>query len=90
MKNVLALLLSLVVVFGCDDKKEEPCDCAPVAGEMMDMDVQDAGEQVDAGEEVEAGAEEEVDMDQPEAGDMSEDMEPDAEEPCCEGEGCEC
>jgi len=53
MKKLLAILLSLVVVFGCEDKKEKK-DEPPEAGQMMDGGMD--GGQEDMG--LEAGVEE--------------------------------
>lgn len=81
MKNVLVIALTFLLSifpFGCDDDKEkdEPCDCAPVAGEVMAGEEEPAaGEQVEGGEEVEAGEMMEPDMEMPEAGQEEMDME---------------
>ena len=83
MNRILIVALSLLLSifpFGCDDKKEdEPSDCAPIAGEVLE-----------AGEEPVAG--EEPDMEMPEAGEMAEagmemDMEMPEEEPEAGAEG---
>jgi hypothetical protein len=100
MKNVLVTALTILLsIFplGCDDDKEkdEPCDCAPVAGEMMAGEEEPAaGEEVEAGEEMpQAGEEPEPEMDmempveepEPEAGEEMPveemDMEMPVEEP---------
>lgn len=87
MKKLLAVLLSLVVVFGCEDKDEKKSEEPPEAGQMMDAEM-DGGEEdmgLDAGQEEDQGGEdagaEESDM---EAGDQDAsdcDACPD-EEPC--------
>lgn len=95
MKNVLVILLSLILAFGCDDKEKKEdhkdCDCHPIAGEVV------AGEEPDqAGEEEPCEGEdcpdcegedcdppqEELDAEVPEEGD--------AEACDCEGEDCAC
>lgn len=90
MKNLLVILLSLVVVFGCEDKDKEhkDCDCqveqmdAEVGGsDESDMGLDGGSEEDQGGED--AGAEqEELDGGQ----DASD------EEDCedCEGEDCDC
>ena len=59
MKKLLAILLSLVVVFGCEDKEDkkehEECDCHPVAGQEVDGGQEDMG--LDAGMEEDQGGE---------------------------------
>ena len=100
MKKLLAILLSLVVVFGCEDKEKEEhkdCDCH-VAGQMdagmddMGPESGDGGEDragedagMDAGmEEEDAGAEDAMS-----GGDMA--GSPDADTDCeCEGDDCAC
>jgi len=95
MKKILAILLTLVVVFGCEDKEKEhkDCDCAPQAEEMLDggldSESQDEGGQEEADEGLDAEQE-----------DLGGDPDASEEEPCddcddcededCEGEDCDC
>jgi hypothetical protein len=90
MKNVLALALTVLLsifAFGCDDeKKEDPSDCAPVAGEVMAGEEEVAGEDVEAGEmmpdmEMPEAGQEEMDMEMPEAGEMMAGEEAEEEQP---------
>jgi hypothetical protein len=95
MKKLLAILLSLVVVFGCEDKdkEEQPCDCHPVAGDMADAGSDDSDMGLDAGAEEDQGGEEAGAEDAGLDGglDASGEEAPDAGEDCeCEGEDCGC
>lgn len=94
MKNLLAILLSLVVLFGCEDKEKkehESCDCHPEAGQMVDGG-QDGGQEdmgLEAGVEEDQGGEEAgVEDGGSEGGDQgASDAGVDCE---CEGEDCAC
>lgn len=92
MKKLLAILLSLVVVFGCEDKdkedkKEPQLRDAEVAGEMMPEEEGDMG--LDGGSEEDQGGEEAgAEQEELDGGQDASD-----EEDCaidCEEEPCEC
>lgn len=74
MNRILIVALSLLLSifpFGCDDKKEdEPSDCAPIAGEVLEAGEEPDMEMPEAGEMAEAGMEMDMEMpeEEPEAG----------------------